>query len=104
MIKASTPLFMLGQVVATPGAIEVMKQNSIVPADLLDRHIIGDFGDVCEEDKASNDDAVLHGERILSSYSFGKDAKVWIITEADRSSTHPIAERVLSSADLLDTN
>ena len=87
MIKVNTPLFNLGQVVATPGAIEVMNSNGIIPADLLDRHVLGDWGVVCEEDKTSNDDAVRYCERILSSYSFGKNAKVWVITEADRSST-----------------
>lgn len=86
MIKVSTPLFTLGQTVATPAAMEVMKTNGITPADLLDRHVLGDWGDVCDEDKGLNDDAVQHGDRILSSYTVGK-SKLWVITEADRSST-----------------
>ncbi len=86
MIKVSTPLFTPGQTVATPAAMEVMKANGITPADLLDRHILGDWGDVCDEDKGLNDDAVQHGDRILSSYTVGK-SKLWVITEADRSST-----------------
>ncbi len=66
--------------------MEVMKTNGITPADLLDRHVLGDWGDVCAEDKGLNDDAVQHGDRILSSYTVGK-SKLWVITEADRSST-----------------
>ncbi len=66
--------------------MEVMKTNGITPADLLDRHVLGDWGDVCDEDKGLNDDAVQHGDRILSSYTVGK-SKLWVITEADRSST-----------------
>ncbi len=66
--------------------MEVLKTNGVTPADLLDRHVLGDWGDVCDEDKGLNDDAVQHGDRILSSYTVGK-SKLWVITEADRSST-----------------
>ena len=45
-----------------------------------------DWGDVCEEDRESNEEALLMQLRILSSYNFSKD-KIWIITEADRSVT-----------------
>ncbi len=51
MIKVSTPLFTLGQTVATPSAMEVLKTNGVTPADLLDRHVLGDWGDVCDEIK-----------------------------------------------------
>ena len=53
---------------------------------LLARHHQGDWGDVCEEDRESNEEALLMHLRILSSYNFSKD-KIWIITEADRSVT-----------------
>lgn len=53
----------------------------------LCRHLSGDWGDLCEDDKALNDEAVRVGdERILSAYE--KDGrKIWIITESDRSTT-----------------
>ncbi len=66
--------------------MEVMKTNGITPADLLDRHVLGDWGDVCDEDKGLNDDAVQHGDRILRRNTVGK-SKLWVITEGDRSST-----------------
>ncbi len=34
--------------------------------EFVARHIRGDFGEVCEEDREANEDAVRHGERLLS--------------------------------------
>lgn len=45
-----------------------------------------DWGDTCEEDVRSNNEAVKNGERILAAYMYG-DTKIWIITEWDRSAT-----------------
>ena len=39
--------------------------------DLLARHVFGDFGELCEEDKESNNQAVRLGGRIFSSYEVG---------------------------------
>lgn len=81
------PLFPLGQLVATPGAIDWMNDNRVHPSDLIDRHIEGDWGDLDDEDKRMNDHAVQAGNlRILSAYKVGT-GEVWVITEADRSST-----------------
>ncbi|WP_417746697.1 hypothetical protein [Rosistilla oblonga] len=82
----STPLFAIGSVVATPGALVVLEEANVNAADLLNRHVHGDWGSLCEEDKRLNDEAVLSGDRILSSYEVGGKV-VWLITEADRSST-----------------
>lgn len=57
------------------------------------RHRNHDWGDLCEEDKQSNDWAAEHEERLLSAYQIpkefciGYEDKIWIITEADRSCT-----------------
>jgi hypothetical protein len=83
----SKPRFSLGQVVGTPGAIEALEASKQSPAEFLNRHVVGDWGDVCEEDRQANDDALLHGERLLSSYRTSSGTKLWIITEADRSAT-----------------
>ena len=79
-------LFKLGSIVATPGALEFCEQHSIDPVVLIGRHAGGDWGDLDKDDVAANVHAVQHDLRILSSYQFNRD-KVWIITEADRSST-----------------
>ena len=79
-------LFPSGRIVATPGAISLLDLHEVQPHSLLRRHQAGDFGDLCEDDKQANIDAIATGERVLSSYQIGED-KIWIITEADRSST-----------------
>ena len=82
----SKQLFELGQVVATPAALDLQERHSMTPMQLLQRHVSGDFGDLCDEDKEANNEAIWNEERILSSYKIG-DEKLWVITEADRSST-----------------
>jgi hypothetical protein len=78
--------FPLGRLVATPAALDAMESNGINPAVLLKRHLNGDWGDMCKQDQTLNDAAISDGTRILSSYVVGS-VKVWVITEADRSST-----------------
>lgn len=84
---ATVPLFQLGQVVATPGALELLDRAETNSFDLLLRHQCGDWGSVPPEDGDANRDAVQHGYRILSSYYLNDTERVWIITEADRSVT-----------------
>jgi hypothetical protein len=82
------PLFSLGQIVATPAALEALEQAGQTPSDFLSRHACGDWGEaLCEEDKALNDEALKDGSRILSAYLLksgnnGSGCKIWIITEA----------------------
>jgi hypothetical protein len=72
--------------VATPGALEVLDGRNVSPLALLQRHASGDWGEIPKADARENERSVKHGYRVLSSYNVG-DVKVWIITEADRSST-----------------
>ncbi len=81
------PLFPLGQVVATPGALESLTQAGQDGAQLLSRHVTGDYGDIPAEDRQENELSVEKGFRIMSVYTLSTGEKVWIITEADRSST-----------------
>lgn len=81
--------FQLGKVYLTPGALELSEalllQGLWLPAYLA-RHAAGDWGDLCEEDREENELSLREGFRIFSSYETPCD-KLWIITEADRSST-----------------
>lgn len=79
-------MFSIGQLVSTPAALEYMNENGINVFDLLGRHANCDWGDLDIEDKRRNDSALKDGSRIFSSYKVGPE-KIWIITEADRSST-----------------
>ena len=87
MIATVQPKFPLGHLVATPGALEALEQSGQSPAMFLNRHVVGDWGNVDDEDKQANDQALIEGSRIMSAYQLGDGTKIWIITEADRSST-----------------
>ncbi len=54
---------------------------------MLNRHALGDWGDLDAEDIQANYEALTDGDRLLSLYQFEDGFKVWIITEADRSAT-----------------
>ena len=85
--QTKQPLFALGRLVATPGALDVLTHAGQSPAEFLSRHQHGDWGECCEEDARENDHSVKQGFRILSVYHTCKDEKLWVITEADRSVT-----------------
>lgn len=78
--------FPMGQVVMTPGALDVFVAEPKAVMQALGRHAVCDWGDLDAEDKASNDAALTERERLLSAYVV-KGTKIWVITEADRSST-----------------
>jgi hypothetical protein len=82
-----SPKFPLGHVVATPGALRAMADAGHAPNEFLNRHVRGEWGDLCEEDRRENEFSVAEGLRILSAYGLRDGTKIWIITEADRSST-----------------
>ncbi len=81
------PLFPLGRIVATPAALEVLAASGETPAPYLRRHECGDWGDVCSADKGANDWALRNEGRLLSVYKALGGEIIWIISEADRSST-----------------
>ena len=86
--KASgMPLFHLGQVLATPGALEILETHELTALPFVLRHVSGDWGDICAEDRQANADALQYGYRLMSVYELSKAERLWIITEADRSST-----------------
>ena len=81
------PLFTLGQVVATPGALAVLEKAGQQLGDFLARHVSGDWGEVPPEDIKENEFSLPHGFRLLSAYRTNVGDKLWVITEADRSAT-----------------
>ena len=76
------PKFNLGQVLATRGALEALEESGQTPQFFLEKHVSGDWGEVCEEDKLLNDQALVDGSRLLSAYRTLKNERLWIITEA----------------------
>ena len=80
--------FSLGRIVATRGVFEIVPNSRLL--ECLGRHVNGDWGVVCPEDAAQNDQATHEGFRILSAYPIDPTQpcnRLWIITEADRSVT-----------------
>lgn len=88
--------FELGQLVATPGALALMERSKTNPALIVSRHMHADWGDICQEDQALNDQALIDRSRLMSVYRLvspetlaatpSKNRSnlptVWIITEA----------------------
>jgi hypothetical protein len=83
----SNPMFALGKLVATPGALAKLTEAGQKPVDFILRHAAGDWGQVAAADRQANDDAIAQGERLLSAYTLDTGTRIWIITEADRSAT-----------------
>ena len=82
-----SPRFPLGKVVTTPGALDALLLVGQTPNTLLRRHVTGDWGELDEEDRRENERSVSQGFRLLSAYTLSTGARIWVITEADRSST-----------------
>lgn len=81
------PKFPLGQILATPGVIEALEESGQTINEFLDRHVQGDWGELCQEDWDENEYSLQEGFRLLSAYTTLKGEKLWLITEADRSSS-----------------
>ena len=79
--------FPLGQIVATPGALKALAAAGHTPQEFISRHQTGDWGELDEEDRRENERSLKDDCRLLSAYSLKNGTKIWVITEADRSST-----------------
>lgn len=84
-LRIDHPRFPLGTLVITPNAESQLQEGDVIGA--LQRHAHGNWGDLEEEDRQLNDQAVVEGTRILSAYVSQAGVRFWIITEADRSVT-----------------
>ena len=79
-------LFELGRTVGTATAVALLGEAGVAAQSLLERHHRGDWGDLTEDDRQRNEEALVEGGRLLSVY-FVRDEKIYVITEADRSAT-----------------
>ncbi len=85
----------LGQIVATPGALDALAATNTAPAALLRHHASGDWGDLDPHDRAANDTALRDGSRLLSAYTIAQGVTLWIITEAADDDGHRPATTLL---------
>ena len=81
------PLFDLGQLVATPGALAALEKSGQSPMNFLSRHVTGDWGELSEDDRKENQFSLEQGFRLLSSYRTNAGDRLWVITESSRSHT-----------------
>ena len=81
-------MFPLGTIAITPDALEALQKANLSPESILQRHVLGDWGDLEDSDKKTNELAVEMGGRILSAYDLTPDGTtVWVTTDADRRTT-----------------
>ena len=81
--------FKTGTVVMTRGISDTMEDNLKFFRDVataFGRYENCDWGDLCEEDKALNEDALKYGNRLFAKYDTS-EGHIYIITEWDRSVT-----------------
>lgn len=78
-----------GRIVATRGIADEMESDPVFTREIneaFSRYQLRDWGELCQEDRELNDQAVNGEERILAAYSTSKGT-IWIVTEWDRSVT-----------------
>lgn len=85
--KMGIPKFLMGSIYITPGAIEALRSAYEAAEFYLLRHQVGDWGELCDEDKWLNNEALETGRRLLSAYDLSTGSRIWIITEANREIT-----------------
>jgi hypothetical protein len=78
-------LFPLGQTVITANARERLHPEDTLKC--LARHASGDWGELCDEDRAENERSLRQSGRLFSVYHDRNGVKLYVITEADRSVT-----------------
>ena len=89
-ITAAKGKFPLGRMVMTRGVNDRVAEDaefSKFVIESIGRHARGDWGDLGEEDKQTNEAALKDGDRLFSAYEKEGLPKIWIITEWDRSVT-----------------
>jgi hypothetical protein len=100
--------FQPGQCVATPGALTLLDKTGFSAAFLINRHLHGDWGDICAEDAELNELALKDGSRIMSVYHLVSQetleatphsmrfdlSTIWIITDAAMDCAIPTLRQV----------
>ena len=81
--------FEMGRIYLTKTVFDRISANEFLTRFVirsLRRFAEADWGEMDEEDKETNNNALETGSRLFGSYECAH-AKIWIITEADRSCT-----------------
>ncbi|MFQ5812041.1 MAG: hypothetical protein ACE5JC_10440 [Candidatus Zixiibacteriota bacterium] len=81
------PLFGLGEIRSTSGGFNALLDAGQGPEEFIQRHVAGDWGDLDDQDRRANEEALRVGNRLLSAYRTKRGERIWVITEWDRSAT-----------------
>lgn len=80
-------LFPLGQIVMTPAAAQALHEANESPIKFIAKHAALEQGELDDQDHKANLWALQNEARIFSNFKLASGEKLWVITEADRSST-----------------
>lgn len=92
METVSRQRFPLGRCLVTPAARDRLAAAGVPEDAILSRHAVGDWGEVCDEDRFLNERAIVTKARILSAYLIAGDM-VWVETCAEWSGTTVLMAR-----------
>ncbi|HEX7933051.1 MAG TPA: hypothetical protein VF573_08255 [Paraburkholderia sp.] len=81
------PLFHPGRLLVTPVALTALRENGVPVISIVLKHIAGDWGIVCDDDRQQNDLSIATGLRLISLYRLPDQTRILVNTEWDRSST-----------------
>src|SRR5258708_310738 len=84
--QPSITRFALGQTYITPGAEEALMIAGQTGIEFLRRHMSGDWSELSDDDARENEFSLRDGFRVLTPHRTATGQKLWIITEANRSS------------------
>jgi len=90
-------LFFLGELIVTDGADRVLYSDKPKEdlLEILKRHVSGDWGEICLDEKDRNDKAIEDGSRVLSAYTLSTGKQIIVLTEAEDKSGHRTITRIL---------
>jgi hypothetical protein len=88
--------FSLGQIVATPAALEALAESGQDAGFFISKHAACDFGIVCEEDRQLNLAALKDGSRILSAYKTLRGRRIWVLTDAENDEGHRAVTTIMT--------
>jgi hypothetical protein len=94
-------------ILATPGALALMSTHGYEPLQLLNRFVVGDWGEIPREDAELNEQALVDGSRLMGVYRLvaaeileatphkqrQKLPTIWIIADATTSEKDDPRER-----------
>ena len=80
-------MFELGRISVTEGADHALRKTGQSAEEFLSRHKAGDWGDISDETRLKNAEALEEDQRLESVYHTSGGEKILVVTEADRALT-----------------